>query len=89
MVTRAPPAWAGPYDGRRLTNEQALLAACGRSSSGLRCEPIDFGGGVGARAPFAEAVRRVRAAWALVGVHGAGLANAIFLRPSASEQSAR
>ena len=75
LIARTPPAWAGTTNGRRITNADALLAGCRRS--GRTCESIDFGA-----LPFGAALRRVRSARALVGVHGAGLANAVFLPPS-------
>ena len=75
IVTRAPHPWASPGSARRIVGLRALLAAC--QKSGRTCATIDFGA-----LPFAEAVRRVRAARALIGVHGAGLANAVFLKPA-------
>ena len=74
FITRTPPTWAEAGTARRLTTLPGLLAGCRRS--GRACETIDFG-----RQSFAEGLRKVRRARSLVGVHGAGLANAIFLPP--------
>lgn len=71
LVERRPPQWSGPSSGRRLIGAEKLLRAC--RASGRRCESIDFGA-----TPFADALRRVRAAKAIVGIHGAGLTNAVF-----------
>lgn len=82
LVDRLPPAWATPTSGRRLIGSAKLLRGCQRSSyrsPSTSCAAIDFG-----RIPFHEALVRLRAATALVGIHGAGLTNAIFLPPSPS-----
>ena len=50
-----------------------------RRSSGRRCQMIDFGA-----VPFGDSVRAVRSSGAIVGVHGAGLTNAIFMQPGAN-----
>lgn len=73
LIIRTPPKWAKAGSERRIQRLSLLLEACRRS--GRSCETIDFGA-----LPYGEGVRRVRSARALVGVHGAGLANAVFLK---------
>ena len=70
LVERRAPRWAGISNGRRIVHSAELLQAC--RQSGRQCTAIDFGA-----VPFADAVRAVSAARVLVGVHGAGLTNAV------------
>ena len=64
---------------RRLTNLEALVSQC-NSELRMRCETADLDD---ARQPFAERLRRLRRASALIGVHGAAMTNAVFMRPTA------
>ena len=76
FVRRAAPPWAGPSDGRRIMRLEQLVRSC--RASGRVCDEVDFG-----LLPFGDAVRRLRGAKALVGAHGAGLTNAIFMSAKA------
>ena len=69
-ATRRAPLRLPP---RTLVSAAALLAGC--RHSGRRCGAVSFEG-----MPFLQVLATVRAAHALVGVHGAGLANAAFMR---------
>lgn len=65
---------------RRLRNQTALLAALQeRRGLHVTVRAIDF-----AALPFAEQLRVVRETDVLVGVHGAGLTHAMFLREGAT-----
>ena len=68
----ACPAHRPGQRGRK--NEAELLAACAADAR-WRCARVDFGA-----LPLAAAVRAVRGARALVGVHGAGMMHAAWLR---------
>jgi capsular polysaccharide biosynthesis protein len=79
---------AGPSDsaiivhrshGRKLVNEAALVRAFAELSPPVRADVVDF-----AKLSVREQVQRVASARYLVGMQGAGMANAVFLRERAS-----
>ena len=78
LVDRASPPASGSraYAHRAITNADALLAECQRAARAARCVRVRFP----PEMPFRDALDALRTANVLVGAHGAGLANAIFLR---------
>ncbi|KAK7757025.1 hypothetical protein SLS62_001041 [Diatrype stigma] len=65
-------------DTRRLRNQDHLIASLQRRNSHIRVQMVDF-----AAIPFSEQVRVARGTDVLVGVHGAGLTQSLFMRQGA------
>ena len=65
---------------RAITNAAELLEACARSALAASCMRVRFP----PEAPFRTALASLRDTSVLIGVHGAGLANAVFLPAGAA-----
>jgi len=74
LIQRQAPPWSDSIEGRRISNFEKLLQQCNHAS-GLHCSSIYF-----EQLSFPQSLRALRESDVLVGVHGAGIANGIFLR---------
>jgi hypothetical protein len=66
-----------PTADRRISNEDALVSALG-ALGGVDVQAVDF-----AEMPYVEQVQRVSETDVLIGMHGAGLTNLLWLPPGA------
>ena len=83
LVSRTPPPWSKPPAQRAITTAARLLADCAAARirrslepAAAPCSMINF-----ERSTFASTLEQLQRTSILVGMHGAGLANAIFLPP--------
>jgi len=77
FIRRIPAAWADDVEGRRISNLDALVTACS-STPAFECAAINF-----EEMRINDTLAAMLSTDVLIGVHGAGISNAAFLRPGA------
>jgi capsular polysaccharide biosynthesis protein len=80
-ATRVVLVGRGPAESRAFGNQEALMAALAHVASQRN---LDFALFEGAATPMRETVDLFASAALVVGVHGAGLANCLFMAPGAA-----